>query len=286
MTLTDIAAPAATANDAQALAVRVAALLPARNDQPWTVEPYAAWWSTHPAARLVQAERALILVTGSGQTEVAWEAAGREAYEPDVRLASVAPELIAREVLRLVLPVLDDEAASRARPGGRQVIGRLQALHEIGWAIRERGPATHNHVGLHANSSVLAWGTPSGVRFAVSMHGTNPVCDVSVTGPVRAVERVLPLFLPMPGAETPRYPLRRIRGRLLRRLASHLVQFTAVDQLQGEGGMAFGTGSGPYGYAAPALDPAARVRDSTPVSVDLHGVGIDLLLSRAGQLTR
>ncbi|MEV7512006.1 hypothetical protein AB0O57_29030 [Streptomyces sp. NPDC091201] len=287
MNLSAPAAPAPVRSAVPTLPERVAALLPARNGVPWTVEPYRAWWSTRPAARLSQAlpgaERGLIVVPRTWRTDVAWQLPDREPDEPDVRLDQLTPERVAREIMRLVLPVLDDEAASRARPG-RQVGGRLEALHEIGWAIRERGLATRNYVGPHANSSVLAWGTPTGLRYAVTLHGTNPAGDVSVTGPVRAVEEVLPGFLALPSG-APRRKLRHIPGGLSRRLASHLVQFTAVDLLDG-GGLAIGCVTGAYGFVAPAADPVARVRDTSPVSVELHGVGIDLLLSLADELTR
>ncbi|OEJ21050.1 hypothetical protein [Streptomyces subrutilus] len=293
MTLSSLTVPAPTAGGpagvsplVRPLAEGLAAALPARGGNPWTVQPYRAWWTIEPAVRLVQGLRALVVVAdGPWDTEVAWQLPGREPTGPDLRVGSHEAARIARGVLRLVLPVLDDEAATRSRPGAPLVMGRLDALNEIGTAIRGRGLATHNHVGLHANSSVLAWGTPSGLRYAVTMHGSNPVCDLSVTGPVRAVERVLPGFLPLPSSRTPRHPMRHIKGRLARRLAAHLVHFTGVDQLDDEG-LAIGTATGPYGYVSPALDPVARVRDSTPAAVELHAVGVDLLLSLAAELTR
>lgn len=287
MTLSSLTvpAPAAVSPLVRSLAEGLAAALPARGGNPWTVQPYRAW-SLEPAARLVQGARALVVVAdGPWDTEVAWQLPGREPTGPDLRIGRQEAGPVARAVLRLVLPVLDDEAATRARPGAPLVMGRLEALNEIGTVIRGHGLATHNHVGLYANSSVLAWGTPSGLRYAVTMHGTNPACDVSITGPVRAVERALPSFLPLPALRTPRHPMRHIQGRLARRLAAHLVQFTGVDQLD-DGGLAIGTATGPYGYVAPALDPVARVRDDTPAGGELHAVGVDLLLSLADHLTR
>ncbi|MGW3628027.1 hypothetical protein [Streptomyces sp. NPDC000880] len=284
MILTETALPATAHRPAPTLAARVAALLPARNGQPWAVEPYAAWWTTKPAARLTQSGRALVLVEHPWRTDVAWQFPGREPYEPDLRIHRMAPEPIAREILRSMLPDLDDEAAAHATSGPR-ALGRLETLNEIGSAIRGRGLVTHNHIGLMPNSSVVAWGTPAGVRYAVTLHGTNPKCDVTITGPLVAVQRALPVFLPGAADSTPRYPLRGISGRLARRLAAHLVQFTDVEQLD-DGGLAIGIATGPYGYAAPALDPTARVCDTTPVSVDMHGVGVDLLLSLTDQLTR
>ncbi|MFF4696464.1 hypothetical protein [Streptomyces chattanoogensis] len=106
-----------------------------------------------------------------------------------------------------------------------------------------------------------------------------------VTDPIAAVERVLPLFLPDPAAQTPRFPVRDVGTLLGQRLAAHLVQFTPVDQLD-DGGLTLGTATGPFGYVAPPADPTARVRDTTPVAAELHGVGIDHLVHLAAALAR
>lgn len=73
-----VTAPARPACPAQTLAARVAALLPERAGLGWSVEPYNAWWSTRPAARLVQGDRALILVVHSWRTEIGWQLPDRE----------------------------------------------------------------------------------------------------------------------------------------------------------------------------------------------------------------
>lgn len=287
LSVPSVGGPAAVSPLVRPFAEELAAALPVRGGMRWVVEPYAAWWTVEPTARLVQGDRALIVVAdGPWDAAVAWQLPGREPTGPDLRVGRLDAAPVAREVLRLVLPVLDDELAARASASAPRVLGRLEALNEIGHAMRQRGMVTHNHaVGLYPNSSVLAWSSPAGVRFAVTLHGTNPVCDVAMSGPVRAVERVLPYFLPVPAAETPRFPLRDVRGRLARRMAAHLVQFTAVEQLE-DGGLAVGGAHGPYGYVAPALDATARVRDSSPAGVELHGVGVDLLLSLADRLAR
>ncbi|MET8717411.1 hypothetical protein ABZV52_30045 [Streptomyces sp. NPDC004735] len=267
---------------AQTLAARVAALLPVRAGRAWTVEPYAAWWTTKPAARLVQGDRALILALYPWHTDIGWQLPDREPYQADLRCTRMAPELITMEVLRLVLPVLDDEAA-RARKDGPRVMGRLELLNEIGSAMRAQGAATYNRVGLLANTSTLAWGSGE-LRYSVTMHGTNPVCDVQIQGPVRTVERVLAHFLQKPAGEQPQ-AVPGVRGRLQRRLAAYLARYVAVEQTE-QGGLAFGARPGPYGYAAPAFDPAARAHDTAPVSVDLHGVGVDLLVAVAPHIAR
>lgn len=278
-----VTTPTRPACPAQTLAGGVAALLPERTGLRWTVESYAAWWSTRPAARLVQGDRALILVAYPWNTDVAWQLPDREPTRADLRLDRMAPAPIAREVLRLVLPVLDDEAAGRAGEGGPRLMGRLELLNEIGHAMRLQGVATYNRVGLLANTSTLAWGAPSGARFSVTAHGTNPECHVSITGPTLAVERALAPFLPEAAPRRTEMP--RVRGRLQRRMAMVLARHGRVEQTD-EDGLAFGTRPGPYGYVAPARDPLARAHDTTETSVDLHGIGADLLISLAPQLSR
>ncbi|MCD9904553.1 hypothetical protein LUR56_39765 [Streptomyces sp. MT29] len=279
MSTTTVTAPA---NPAVALAGprRRAAARPA--GVPWTAEPGTAWWSVRPTARLVQGDRALILVAHAWRTDVAWALPDREPYEPDLRLDRLAPQPIAREVLRLVLPVMDDEAA-RTREGGPRVMGRLELLNEIGSAMRTQGTATYNRVGLLLDTSTLAWGAGE-LRYSVTMHGTNPACHVQIQGPVRAVERAVGHFLPEADKRRPQAPP-GVRGRLQRRLAGCLARYGAVEQTE-QGGLSFGAGPGPYGYAAPASDPIARAHDTAPVSVDLHGVGVDLLVSLAPHLSR
>ncbi|MFI8206653.1 hypothetical protein [Streptomyces sp. NPDC085937] len=276
--------PARTDCPARVLAEQVAAMLPTRAGTPWTVEPYNAWWTArHPAARLVQGDRALVLVPRPWDTQVGWQLPDREPYRPDVTLHALAPGRIAREVLRLVLPVADDEAA-RTRTGD-PAAARIQLLAEIGTAMRAQGAATYERGGLLRNTSTVTW-TSSGVRYSATLHGTNPVADVQIEGPVRAVERATAYFLPDAPSQTPRRPVRdAVRGRMQRRMAAFLTQYVEVEQTE-QGGLAFGTRPGPYGYAAPAQDPAARVRDTSPASVEIHGVGVDFLAALAPYLAR
>lgn len=280
---TTVTAPVRSACPAQTLAARVAALLPEQAGLPWIVEPYGAWWSTRPAARLVQGGRALILVAYPWNTDIGWQLPDREPYRADLRLDRMNPTVIAREVLRLVLPVLDDKAAGCAGQDGPRVMGRLELLNEIGHAMRLQGAATYNRIGLLADTSILAWGAPSGARYSVTMHGTNPVADVQIEGPVRAVERAISHFLPEPmeGRQVPH----GIRGRLQRRIAAFLSRYAHLEQTE-QGGLAFGTRPGLYGYVAPALDPAARAHDTIPASADIHGIGVDFLVSLAPHLAR
>ncbi|CAM5237824.1 hypothetical protein [Streptomyces griseomycini] len=279
------AAPARPDSPAVTLAEHVAALLPARAGVPWTVEPYAPWWTArHPAARIVQGERAVILVTRPWETEVGWQLPGREPYRPDFTLHALAPAKVAREVLRLVLPVIDDEAAARAHEDDDPARARLALLYEIGAAMRAQGAATYERGGLLRNTSTVTWSS-SGCRYSATLNGSNPVADVQIEGPVRAVERAVAHFLPARPTDPKTWPMKAVRGRLQRRVAAFLAQRVDVEQTE-QGGVAFGSGSGPYGYVAPPLDPYARVRDTSPASADVHGVGVDLLVSLAPQLAR
>jgi hypothetical protein len=109
------------------------------------------------------------------------------------------------------------------------------------------------------------------------------VCDVQIEGSVRAVERAVARFLPEASEERPHVP--GVRGRLQRRMAAVLARHGHVEQTE-QGGLAFGTVPGPCGYAAPALDPKARAHATSPASVDIHGVGVDFLVSLAPLLAR
>ncbi|NML55106.1 hypothetical protein HHL19_35745 [Streptomyces sp. R302] len=278
-------APARPDCPALTLAERVAALLPARAGSGWIAEPYRPWWTArHPAARLVQGERALVLVANghSWNTEVGWQLPGREPTRPDLVVRSTAPGRVAREALRLVLPVADDEAAARVTDAAA---ARHRLLYEIGAAMRAQGAATWERAGLLVNASTVAWGA-GGVRYSATLHGAKPVCDVQITGPVRAVERACALFLPERAELTPARALDGIGGRLERRMAAFLGRYVDVQQEPGRGGLSFGTRPGVYGHAVPAADPGGRAHDTTPVSVELHGVGVDFLVSLAPRLTR
>ncbi|MGI5337732.1 hypothetical protein ACQEVS_10185 [Streptomyces sp. CA-181903] len=280
-----MATATAPATAAPAIAHRVAERLPHRDGNAWKVTPYAAWWTTRPAARLTQAGRpgALILAEHPECTEIAWQLDDREPYEPDLRPDQTAPGPVAREILRLVLPRLDDAAAlSYADRPAEARRARLRHLNLIGSAVRAHGAATVNRTGRYPTIDLVQWSS-RGVRYAVTLFGANPACDLSVTGPVAAVERVLPLFLPEPPAVAPRFPLDGVRTALIRRVAAHLVQFIPVDQLD-EGELTFGAATGPFGYVCPPADPTARVRDTTPVTAELHGVGIDHLVHLAAVL--
>ena len=72
-------------------------------------------------------------------------------------------------------------------------MGRLELLNEIGHAMRLQGAATYNRIGLLPNTSTLAWAAPSGARYSATLHGTSPVADVQIQGPVRAVEQTMVL---------------------------------------------------------------------------------------------
>ncbi|MFF4902192.1 hypothetical protein [Streptomyces sp. NPDC001068] len=279
--MTTVTAPARPSSPAVTLAEHVAALLPERAGVPWTVEPCSPWWTArHPGARLVQGKRALVLVARTWDTEIGWQLPHREPTRPDLRIDRMAPAAIARDVLRLVLPVLDDEAAHGLEDGAR---ARRGALVDIGTAMRAQGAATYERASLLVNTACIVWSS-SGLRYSATLHGTNPVASVQIQGPVRALERAVAHFLPEAAPGRPITPA-GIRGRLERRMANVLARHGHVEQLDGKG-LAFGEKSGPYGHVAPALDPAARAHDNTLTSVDVHGVGVDFLLSLAPQLAR
>ena len=255
-----------------------------RAGSPWTVSPCTSWWTSSPAARLDHGRRSLVLVPHPTGVDVGWQLPDREALAPDFRITGTAPETIVGELLRLVLPVVDDELAHRARRDTPDRMLRLLLLGEIGNAMRAQGAATLERAGLLEESSTAVWSS-SGLRYSATLYGANPVCDVQIQGPMRAVERAVARFLPEPDAYGRPVVPAGIRGRLERRMAQTLAARGHVEQVHGKG-LAFGAGSGPYGYVAASPDPAAKAHDITPVSVDIHGVGVDLLVSLAPYLAR
>ncbi|WP_445517349.1 hypothetical protein [Streptomyces sp. NEAU-174] len=274
-----------------ALAHRVAAQLPHRDGNGWTTAPYAAWWTTRPAYRLAQTGRpgALIIAEHPWRTEIAWQLDDREPYGPDLSLDRMAPEPVAREILRLILPCLDDASAlAYAHRPAEAERTRLRHLELIGSAMRAHGAAPRNLVGDQPNSHLVAWRS-QGVRYVVTLVGAQPACDLSVTGPLTVMERVLPLFLPEPAAEPSTlpstFPVPAVSTHLGRHVAAYLAQFTPVDQLD-DGGLTFGAATGPFGYLAPSDAPGDRLRDTAPISAELHGVGVDHLVHLASILAR
>ncbi|WP_086822397.1 hypothetical protein [Streptomyces sp. NRRL B-24572] len=269
-----------------ALAHRIAEHLPHRDGRAWTAAAYSAWWTTRPAARLTQTGRAgaVIVAVHAWRTEVAFQLDGREPYGPDVVTDRLAPQSIAREILRLVLPRLDDATAlaQAPAPAGAAPV-RLAHLGLIGAALRAHGaePAERRGPLVHSNS--LVWQSGSGVGYRATLVGANPAVDLALSGPIREVGAVLPLFLDEP-AKLPRR-VRGVKTALGRRLAAHLTQFTTADRLD-DGGLSIGTASGPFGYVAPPSDPGASVGDSSSVVAELHGVGIDHLIALAPLLAR
>ncbi|MGY1502973.1 hypothetical protein ACW4TU_41465 [Streptomyces sp. QTS52] len=258
-----VTAPTRPACPARTLAEHVAALLPARAGSPWTVELYSPWWTArHPGVRLVQGERALILVANgyAWTTEIGWQLPGREPTRPDFTLKTSRPDAVAREILRLVLPVLDDEAAAREDVSR----ARLELLYEIGNAVRAQGAATYERGGLLVNTSTVTWSS-SGLRYSATLHGFSPACDVQIEGPVRAVERAVARFLPGKPPEPKTWPMRDVRGRLPCRMAAFLAQYVDVEQTD-QGGIAFGSRPGVYATRPPRSGTPPRPPSRSPPS--------------------
>ncbi|MFI5990358.1 hypothetical protein ACIBAC_00690 [Streptomyces sp. NPDC051362] len=276
--------PLRTDSRALDLAEHLADVLPKRAGVPWTASPGTAWWTTSPAARLTHGHRSLLLVLTVNGVDVGWQLPDRAPLAPDFRILGTTPETITADLLRLVLPVLDDELARRARTDIPAHVLRLPLLAEIGAAMRAQGAATIERPAFIIGASTVIWSS-GGLRYSATFHGSNPACDVQIQGPLRAAERAVVRFLPAATAYGRPVRPAGIRGRLERRIAQTLAAHGPVEQLDGKG-LAFGGGSGPYGYVAASPDPAAKAHDITPVSVDVHGVGVDLLVSLAPYLAR
>ncbi|MFJ4908534.1 hypothetical protein ACIQCR_16855 [Streptomyces sp. NPDC093249] len=268
-----------------ALARRVAEHLPHRNGHGWTVTAHTAWWTTRPAARLTQTGRtgAVIVALHTWRTELAFQVGDEGPYAPDVVSDRLSPKSIAREILRLVLPRLDDAALEHHHRPTDSAPLRQGHLSRIADALRAQGAGPTSGPGALRNSDALSWDNGSGVRYRATLVGMNPAVDLAMSGPVATVEAILPLFLDEASLDTRR--TRGVTSALGRRLAAHLAPYTTVDRLD-DGGLSIGTARGPFGYVAPPADPGAPVDDDSEVTVELHGVGVDHLTALAPLLTR
>ncbi|MEU8540841.1 hypothetical protein AB0C52_12790 [Streptomyces sp. NPDC048717] len=269
-----------------ALAHRIAECLPHRDGHAWTAAVYSAWWTTRPAARLTQSGRtgAVIVAVHPWRTEIAFQLDDREPYGPDLVTDRTAPQPVTREILRRVLPLLDDAtaAAQGPRPADAAPV-RLEHLRRVGAVLRAHGVEPAEGRGMLAHSSALDWRGASGARYWATLVGSNPAVDFMFRGPVRELEAVLPLFLDEPSGLPRR--VRGVKSAVERRLAAHLTRFATVEPFAVTG-LSIDTVKGPHGFAVSICAPGAPVTDDSPALAELHGVGADFLISLVPLLTR
>ncbi|MER5985626.1 hypothetical protein [Streptomyces sp. NPDC001787] len=255
------------------LAAEVAALLPKRHQDEWTVRTAARQdHPDYPAARLANGQRRfLILLTDSGNTTLT---AAAPASDTSLAVAGSAPTAVAGAALRSLLPRIDRHIIRLSPPQQQQ--HRLQHLSEIDALLRELGtPAVRFDQADEATGLSWQCGNAS-VRFV--LRGTSPTGSVSFSGGLGALERFLPPFLPPhpgPGHVRSRPP--RGCGGAARRIVATFPHTVEADE---DGHVRFSDADGGplQGWVMPH-DINGPTGPTTPVRAGVCGVGIDLMLS-------
>ncbi|MET8696872.1 hypothetical protein ABZV65_30530 [Streptomyces bauhiniae] len=268
-------APAATA---------LAQLLPARRDAAWQPRPAAfAIRGGAPTSVLTQHDRTLVVTEHSGAIEI-WGAEPQSMYARPVAVVDAstpdAVAVLAAEVLRSVLPALDNEAARYTGPGHdpRQVLHtKGEALTELGYLLHDLGAADLTRC-EHTDGPALRWKTSEGAEWDVLSLGYEGTFTVAYNGPVSGLYGLLPhLLRPTPGdGHTD------MGSAFTRHLGARFPQLAPVNAHEVD----FGRLDTPSGYIAlPSLDVCPdHAEDSTQVAAQISHVGIDLLLSAASAL--
>ncbi|RZU28240.1 hypothetical protein EV284_6406 [Streptomyces sp. BK022] len=267
-----------------AAATALAQLLPARRGVAW--QPGPAAFPVHPDApttRLTQHDRTLIVAEHQGAIEV-WAGEPQTVFcRPAAVVDASTPDavaVLAAEVLRSVLPALDNEAARYTGPNHdhKQVVrAKERALIELGYLLRDLGAA--DLAGRqHIDGPGLHWKTSEGAEWDVLSLGYQGTFTVAYNGPISGLHGLLPYLLrPTPGdghTDT--------GSAFTRHLGARFPQLAPVDAHEVD----FGRIDTPGGYIAlPSLDVCPdHADDSTRVASQIAHVGIDLLLAAASAL--
>ncbi|MFJ9379369.1 hypothetical protein [Streptomyces sp. NPDC101455] len=266
------------------VAERIAEALPPRNGQAWSAQAVDAWWSTAPAAQLTQGDRALIVVARPWHTEVAWTTSDREPDRPDLKVESLSVPVLTGAILRRLLPEVDAHLAAQRQSGATDGLlawrESITAMTDLITALAlpgVRAPSLHSDT----SSTSVEVTLPSGVHARFGRR-TDPLLSLHLTGSVRALELLLPVFLPAP-TDASHSMLTDVRGRYARRFAAHLARFTTYGQ-RSDGAVDFTGGGYIRGTIAAPRDPKARVQDYSPAAVQFGGVGFDWMLANAVHL--
>ncbi|WP_329317229.1 hypothetical protein OG723_44475 (plasmid) [Streptomyces sp. NBC_01278] len=274
-------APALTA---PAAALQVAGLLPAGPLTPWQAEPFRTGYADAPAARITDGSRTVIVAFHTSHTTLSWARRGESPTFPLVAVPSTDPRLIAREILRSVLPNLDVTNApedDRARPARNFVdeldtyfterhipTGAYTAHGDVKGRIWQRGPALlllESH--MHEPTLRLHY---QGLR---AFHG----------GTLADLEALLQLIMPPPPRRTFKVIGTDITGAIPRRLYAQL-NHASIRQHAPYDALSFGRNFGPEGQIE-TPDYRARARDDSPVHATVGRLGLDFVRNILTQLT-
>ncbi|WP_409473546.1 hypothetical protein [Streptomyces sp. HC307] len=265
------------------MAAPLAALLPARRGDAWTVgeAPYAI--RPHAAtSRLTNGRHTLFVVEQADRIAVYADRPGLFPSTPDVVVDATdpAPALtLAARVLRSVLPDLDrDQARKTGRTKGwDQVLSdRAGELVEVGFAVIDHGGHAVPAEGV--NGPGLMWTASTGGTWGLWVYGLNRDVVLTYEGPVSGLYGFLPaVTTPYAGhAED------HAGSAFTRNLTDRLPQLRPVDDSE----VQFGARREPSGWIAlPAADePTDPADDDQRVVAEISSLGVDLLLTTVAYL--
>ncbi|MFI8265342.1 hypothetical protein [Streptomyces sp. NPDC085665] len=269
---------------APAAARQVAALLPAGPLTPWQAEPFRTGYDDAPAARITDGSRTVIVAFHTNHTTLSWARRGESTTFPLVAVPSTDPRLVAREILRSVLPDLDvtnapeDDRARQAR----------NFVDELGPHFTERKIPTSAYT-VHGDVKVRIWQRGPALLLLES-HMHEPTLRLHYQGlrdfhggTLADLEALLQLIMPTPPRRAFKVIGPDVTGAIPRRLYA---QFEHAPMRQGTpyGALSFGRNFGPVGEIE-APDYRARARDDSPVHATVGRLGLDFVRSILDQLT-
>ncbi|MFJ8752058.1 hypothetical protein ACIREO_22415 [Streptomyces sp. NPDC102441] len=256
-----------------ALAADVAALLPKRHQDEWTVSSAVRKeHPDHPATRLANGQRRfLLLLTDSGHTTLT---APAPAADTSLTVAGSAPAAVAGAALRSLLPRIDHDIIRLSPPRQRQ--HRLQYLAEIDSRLRELGTSAQRFDRAD-DTTGLSWQCgDASVNF--TLRGTSATGSVTFRGSLGTLECFLAPFLPPhPGPGRVRTSPLRGCGGVARRVVAAFPHAVEADE---DGLVQFADADGGplRGWVMPR-DINGPTGPTTPVSAGICGAGVDLMLA-------
>ncbi|MFF4276200.1 hypothetical protein [Streptomyces sp. NPDC001536] len=262
---------------------RVAGLLPAPSPlTPWRATAFRTGWTDAPAARITDGTRTVVVAFHPGNSTLAWSRRG-EPTLPIVSVPATDPALIAREILRSVLPELDTEHAP-ADDGARPARDFLDSLR--GYFADRRIP-TNSWTTLQCTTVRTFQRGPA--LLSLETHQTDPTLTLEYGGTgffggtLADLEAVLKLIMPVRPHGSYKMLGDEITGGIPRRLYAQFGH-AHMQQSAPYGRMSFGRNVGPIGLIE-TPDYWARARDHSPMHACVSRLGLDFTRSILDRLT-
>ncbi|MEU5748165.1 hypothetical protein ABZ804_21835 [Streptomyces sp. NPDC047726] len=260
----------------------LAALLPVRRREPWTVGPAPYGIRANAAmSRITNGDRSLIVVEQAGIVEVYAERDDFPVY-PEIAVNATDPDpvaALAAFVLRSVLPALDHARANATihAYGWQQVIVDMASeLNEVAYSLIDHG--AHPEVVQQVAGVAIQWKASSGAVWTLGALSPTGTLDLTYSGPLDGLYGALPVLLPAAEGCAP-----SDAGRAFTRyLCGRFAQFRPVTDWEVE----FGTRKDISGLVSLPNAQASpdEVDDSTHVVASFSRLGADLLLTAVSHL--